>query len=483
MPDDNAPNVLLICADHWPAAMTRPAGHPVVMTPTFAHLSRSGVNYTNAYSACPVCGPARRSLMTGLTCRSHGDRTFRSMPLPEVMTLAGAFRDAGYQSGAVGKLHVTPQRDRIGFDDVCLNEEGRCHGQGFADDYEQYLVERGFGGMEFASGMCNNDYLTRTWHLPDDCHPTNWTAAETCRMIHRRDPGRPGFWTMSFTAPHPPLWPLEAYMAQYRSVEMDATVTGAWAENAQRLPWLLRQRLGRYAIEGAPPHEVDLARRAFYALITHIDHQIRVVIGYLREQGLIDNTIIAITSDHGEMLGDHRMWAKGVMYERSANVPLLIVPALKGQRVDVGRDDDRLAELRDVMPTLLDLAGVGIPDTVEGISLVGHERRSTLYGEIAEDETATRMLRDARYKLVYYPAGNHRQLFDLENDPRENHDLAGDPARAEDLSRLTEQLVERLYGSDEKWLDADGALVGLPDRPVTSSARPDLLGQRGLRFP
>ena len=123
------PNVLLICVDQWAGELMRPNGHPVVMTPTLAQLAHSGVNFSRAYSACPTCIPARRTLMTGQTARTHGDRVFAEhMQMPEgVPTLPQCFRDAGYQAYAVGKLHVYPQRDRIGFDDVILNEEGRHH--------------------------------------------------------------------------------------------------------------------------------------------------------------------------------------------------------------------------------------------------------------------------------------------------------------------------------------------------------------------
>ena len=94
---------------------------------------------------------------------------------------------------------------------------------------------------------------------------------------------------------------------------------------------------GGLAMRTAPPHEVEAARRAFYATLTHIDHQIRVVIGLLREEGLLDDTIIAFTSDHGDMLGDHNRWAKSVLYEMSAKVPLVIVPAVGDDRLRPGR--------------------------------------------------------------------------------------------------------------------------------------------------
>ena len=120
------PNVLLIVADHWSAANLGVAGNHSIMTPGLDEIALGGVRFTNMYSESPVCIPARRTLMTGMTPRSHGDRVFNdTLRMPDATTLAQAFRDAGYQADAVGKLHVHPQRDRIGFDSVLLDDEGR----------------------------------------------------------------------------------------------------------------------------------------------------------------------------------------------------------------------------------------------------------------------------------------------------------------------------------------------------------------------
>jgi arylsulfatase A-like enzyme len=476
------PNVLLICVDHWSGLLTGPAGHPVIMAPTIAQLAASGVNYSRAYSACPVCIPARRTLMTGQTARTHGDRVFdETLRLPSP-TLAQSFRDAGYQAMAVGKLHVHPQRDRIGFDDVLTNEEGRRYsGEMSADDWELFLADQGYLGQEFAHGMNPTEHMTRTWPLPEHCHPTNWAASQMCRAMHRRDPGKPAFWYLSFIGPHPPVCPLQAYMDLYRDVEMDPPVFGDWSSSFEALPYGAKPVVDRLWRRVAPEHEQDLARRGFYASITHIDHQIRVVIGYLREQGLLENTIIGFTSDHGDMLGDHHMWAKGMMYEKSARVPLMIVPTADDDRIKPNTTDDRLVELRDIMPTLLDLCGMDCPDTVEGMSLLGTERRDHLYGEYRDAEEATRMIRDERYKLIYYPVGNSLQLFDVDDDPLEQRDLAGSPDHADAQQRLTKLLIDHLYGDDLQWTE-DGQLVGLPDRVYEYPTDRWLSGQRGLRF-
>ncbi|MCH2615035.1 MAG: sulfatase-like hydrolase/transferase, partial [Opitutales bacterium] len=116
------PNVLLISTDHWPATLLGCAGHPAVQTPTLDQLAANGTRFINTYAECPVCIPARRTLMTGTTPRTHGDRIFQeTLPMPDLPTMADTFRNAGYQAYAVGKLHVYPQRDRIGFDDVILD--------------------------------------------------------------------------------------------------------------------------------------------------------------------------------------------------------------------------------------------------------------------------------------------------------------------------------------------------------------------------
>ena len=476
---NDRPHVLLISTDHWSASLLGEANHSAILTPTLDSLARSGTRFSNAYSECPVCIPARRTLMTGTSPRTHGDRVFKTTaPMPELPTVAQTFRDAGYQAYAVGKLHVYPQRDRIGFDDVLLDEEGRPH-LGAVDDYDLFLADQGHAGMGFAHGMSNNEYSFRPWHLPEDCHPTTWAARQMSRMIKRRNPAKPGFWYLSFRHPHPPLVPLQSYLDLYRDIDIDAPHHGTWARDFDDLPYSLKVNQGANAHLKGP--EVLRIRRAFYALCTQIDHQLRVVIGTLREEGLLDNTIICFTADHGDMLGNHGLWAKRLYYEQSANVPMILLGGRDG-RVPHHTVDDRLVGWQDVMPTLLDLAGIDIPDTVEGLSMVGEERRSYLYGECGEGTNASRMIHAGRHKLIYYPVGNRVQLFDLASDPNELNDLAGSPDHAAIQAQLSERLVGELYGSDEAWVQ-DDQLVGLPDQQWAPRPNRNLSGQRGQHYP
>lgn len=475
------PNVVLIVTDHWSAALLGIAGHPSIQTPTLDELSRNGVRFTKAYSEHPACLGARRTIMTGTPPRTHGDRVFNpTLPMPEgIPTLAQTFRDAGYQAHAVGKIHVFPQRDRIGFDDVLLDDEGRPN-FGVHDDYETYLGDAGFPGQGYLHGMSNNEYAYRPWHLPEETHATNWATRGITRQIKRRDPRKPGFWYVGYRHPHPPLVPLQCYLDLYRDIPIDTPHVAEWAQSPDNQVYTVQARILRMLKHN--PSQIIAARRAFYALCTHIDHQIRLIIGTLREESILDETIIMFTSDHGDMLGNHNMLAKRLFYENSAHVPMIVMGTRDDVRTGHHRTCDRLVGQQDIMPTLLDLCGIDIPETVEGLPMFGTGERDFLFGEDGEEDHSSRMIHDGRHKLIYYPVGHHFQLFDLSEDPLEMSDLATDPGRAADLKRLQGILANQMYGSDLKWF-RNGELVGKPDREFTPGANRTLYAQRGNQWP
>lgn len=476
------PNVLLIVTDHWFASLLGCAGHPSVQTPVLDGLAKNGVRFTNAYAAHPVCLPSRRSLMTGTTAKTHGDRTFKPLqPMPpDVPTLAATFSKAGYQTQAVGKIHVHPQRDRIGFDDVLLDDEGRTHYTSFVDDYELFLGDMGYTGQRFGHGMSNNNYFHRSWHLPDHLHVTEWATKMTERAIKRRDPTRPSLWYVGYSCPHPPLVPLQSYLDFYRDIPIDKPFAGDWADNRSELPYHAQAIQSRG--DSMSELTTERARRAFYALCTHIDHHIGRLIGTLHWEGLLEDTIICFTSDHGDMLGNHGMWAKQVFYENSTNIPMILMGTKDDPQVGLNRTDDRLVEIRDIMPTLLDMCGIEIPKTVEGLSMLGDEQRETLYGEYGESTHASRMVRDERYKLIWYPCGNQYQLFDLQADPTELNDIANQPETQAIQARLSHILLSRLYGNDERWIDGD-QLVGEPAKTFRPGSNRSLSATRGNQWP
>lgn len=475
------PNVLFLMVDQWSAAMFGHAGHPVIQTPTIDQLTRLGTRYDNAYSESPICIPARRTIMTGLSPRSQGDRSFLpAEPMPRRPLLAQCFRDAGYQATAIGKLHVFPQRDRIGFDDTLLAEEGRPQ-LGAIDDYDLFLADQGQAGRQFMHGMSNNDYQSRPWHLDESLHVTNWITRTAALSIKRRDPTRPAFWHVSYSHPHPPLVPVAPYLDMYRDADIDLPVSGAWAADTQALPAAMRVVRDHWpASVSASQHKA--LRRAYYALCTHVDHQIRILIGTLREENLLDDTIILLTADHGDMLGQHGLWAKSLFYDASARVPMILVGTANDNRVAAGASDRRLVGLQDVMPTLLDLAGLEQPEAMEGLSMVGEHRRDQLYGECGEGRNATRMVHDGRHKLIWYPANSCVQLFDMDADSQELNDLAHHPSSHSVRERLERDLIGHLYGSDLQWV-RDGRLAGFDPGPFQAKPNRALSGQRGLHYP
>lgn len=474
------PNILLITVDQWSAHRLGCAGHPIIQTPTIDTLARAGVRFTNAYSECPVCIPARRSLMTGSGPRQHGDRSFQpTLPMPADMpTLAGTLRAAGYHTASIGKLHVYPKRDHIGFNAIHLAEEGRG-ALGGEDDYEIHLTDAGFAGQQFMHGMSNNEYDWRPWHLPERNHVTNWIARTASRAIKLRDPVRPGFWHVGFTHPHPPLVPLQSYVDRYADAPIAPALSAEWSAK-EPLPLALQIQRDKWAHMTGRMH--DDAHKAVYALSTHIDHQIRIIIGTLRDEGLLNTTIILFCADHGDMLGDFGIYTKRVFYEPSAGIPMILSVPAGSKQVEEGSIDDRLVCLQDVMPTLLDLCDVDIPATCTGRSMVSGPPRQTLYGEFGLAANATRMLRDQRFKLIWYPFGNRVQLFDLQSDPNELDDLADDPRFGEVRARLVDALIGELYGEDLDWV-VDGGLNGPAEGTRPPADGRSLGGQRGLHHP
>ena len=482
-------NVMLITVDQWSGDYLGCAGNREILTPSLDELCKYGIRFPNATSNTPVCIPARRELLLGVSSRVHGDRTFNTqLPMPQnIPTLVQSFRDQGYQAFCTGKLHVYPQRDRCGFDDVHLLEEGR-HVDGMnEDDYERYLAKRGYAGLEFAHGMCNNNYFYRPFHLPEDCHPTTWVTRDICEQIKRRDPKKPALWYASYISPHPPYIPMKEYLDMYRDVEFEDPLVGDWADK-EKMPFGYQYYANLYSID--TKRKLDDAKRAYYALCTQIDHQIRLIVGTLREEGILEDTILLFTADHGEMLGNQGLFQKNLMYRNSVNIPMILVPTTdSGLRC--GTVDDRLVELKDAIPTLMELAGVEVPKHVEGISMVSEtKQRDYCYGELWEDDRATRMIMTKTHKLIYYITGNDFQLFDLMKDPHELHDISKETTSQEIMQKLKQLLIDNLYGKDLDIIE-NGELVGLPGKDYTHYAAiqdgnklfqgRDMLLQRGIR--
>ena len=239
--------------------------------------------------------------------------------MPDLPTLAQTFRDAGYQATPWASCTSTPSATASALTTCCWTRRG-APSTACTDDYELFLGDAGFPGSHFDHGMSNNQYVTRPWHLPEATHVTNWATRQMARVIKRRDPTRPALWYLSLPPPPPaPGAPPGLPRPVPRRADRRPRLRGVGP--GRRRPALRPPGPARTTPTPSPPPGSRAARRAFYALCTHIDHQLRVVVGALREEGLLDNTIVCFTADHGDMLGNHGLWAKRLFYEPSANVP------------------------------------------------------------------------------------------------------------------------------------------------------------------
>lgn len=458
------PSFLLIMTDQQRGDALGIEGHPVLLTPNMDSIAGAGVRFSRCYTTCPSCIAARRSLLTGQFPSTHGMVGYRdNVPWMNVPpTLPGALKAAGYQTYIVGRdMHQHPRRQRNGFDHMVIH--------GWDSDYCEWLATHeppGSGG-HLGTGVMHNDWTARPWHMAEGLHQTNWTVNQALEFLRKRDPSCPFFLVVSFLAPHPPLVPPAFYMERYLRQDLPEPVIGDWAEppphdGAGSDPSPSRVHLRGEALRSC--------RAAYFGLINHIDDQIRRLLnpidGIDRMTG--GNTVVLFTADHGEMLGDHYLWRKSVPYEPSARVPLMIrAPERFGlQRRAVV---DLPVCLEDIMPTVLEMAGVEVPDTVEGRSLVPLLRgerprwRECLHIEHAPLHHS---LTDGREKFIWFVQDGREQFFDLANDPHEMHNLAEAPAAAERVARWRRRLVETLKGRPEGFSDGNRLIPGRPYPPV-----------------
>ena len=458
---DDRPNILLIMADQMRGDCLGVEGHPVLQTPQLDALAETGVRFHRAYSACPVCVPARRTLMTGTRPCTHGV-VMNHSKLLNGPTLPGELSRAGYQTHLVGKLHLWPKRKLYGFHSADWSDTVAAP-YGTDNDYVRFLRREGLTSPNpaMANGVGTCSWMTRPWHLEERLHFSNWCADRAIEFLERRDPTVPFFLKVSFYHPHQPCTPPPVFYERYMNRDLPEPYVGEWAriyEGPRR--GLPVENQWRVFLD---PAVMKQYRAGYYGSISHIDEQIGRILWAvsLKEIEERKNTIVVFTSDHGEMLGDHQWLRKRSAYEPSARIPFLFnFPASMG--IDQEKTLSEPVELMDVMPTLLDAAGLAIPGTVEGRSLLpllmgkNDGWREYLHGECSDvpsSGSGMQYLTDRRRKYIWLPGQGREQYFDLENDPREMVDLIGKPERGEEIALWRERLIRELTGRPEGFTD------------------------------
>ena len=467
---DTRPNILLIMTDQQRGDCLGIEGHPVLQTPNLDWLARSGTYFRRGYSECPSCVPARRVLMSGQAPAVNGMVGFKGhVEWNPAHTLAGELALAGYQTEMVGKLHLYPSRKRYGFDHLRLAESTR----GENNDYADWLMEGGAVPLEagvshagVAHGVSANGWVGRPHYLPEHKTHTFWSVTQAIDFIRKRDATVPFFLNVSFIDPHPPLTPPQFYYDRYINQDLPVPVVGDWAPEFEGPEKGLDINASILSLD---EQTMRCCRAAYYGMINHIDDQVGRLINYLRDRGIQD-TFILFTSDHGEMLGDHNMFRKTFAYEASARVPFFACPpGAWGYPEEVTTFAP--VGLQDIMPTLLEVAGVPIPETVTGQSLLSLMRgeadgwREVLHGEHAgcyRYEDGVHYLTDGYFKYVWYSQTGREHLFNLDVDATEQHDMARNEGADDLLSPWRKRLIEALKNRPEGFTDGKQLIAGRP---------------------
>lgn len=476
MTSEHRPNVVLISADQWRGDALSSAGHPVVQTPTLDGIARDGTRFEQAYSATPTCIPARTALLTGLAQETHRRVGYRDGDaFDHPVTLASEFGRHGYQTRAIGKLHVWPERNRVGFDEVVLHD-GYVHhsrlGGRAPETFDDYLPwfrrQTGDPTADYDDhGLSCNGIQARPWDRAEHLHPTNWVVSQAIEWLPRRDPTGPFFLYLSFHRPHPPFDPPAWAFEQYLDEPLLEPPVGDWAElfDSWRSPNPSPEDFAGWI----SPRQMKRAQAGYFGNMAHVDAQLHRLREAFAANGLLGSTVFAFVSDHGEMLGDHGLYRKSFPYQGSVHVPFLI-SGPGGSGVGRGTVSDAPVELRDVMPTLLDSAGLPIPEGLDGRSVLPLTRgepvewREFLHGEHVLFGESMQWLTDGAWKYIWFSRAGNEQLFDLRADPDECVDLARDPEFAQTLELWRRRLITVLDGREEGFVSGGGLV---PGRPVT----------------
>ena len=413
-------NLLYVFADQWRAEAVGSLGSDQVVTPNIDRFSEESVCCTNAYSTFPLCSPHRASLMTGkypfrlgmwTNCKIGLEE--KIMLKPQETCIANVLKDAGFATGYIGKWHLDASE---------LNFSP--HPKSGAGEWDAYTPpgERRQGFDYFLSYGACDDHLDPHYWLDDETQikPGKWSAEfETDKAIEymnqKKDGEEPFALFVSYNPPHLPyeLVP-ERYYEKFKNLKV---------HYRPNVPESMREEGGL----------LETQTRQYFAAVHGIDEQFGRILAWLKENGMEENTLVVLSADHGEMLGEHSIWEKQRFYEGSVRVPFFI---RYPRRFAPGRCRKNV-NLIDIYATLCELCGSPAPEGLESRSLTGLlEGRS----EDWLDETISQwggrnlMIKNGNLKYHYYGDDGSELLFDLEKDPEENRDFGREPGYEEQMA-------------------------------------------------
>ncbi len=515
-------NILFVMADQLRADYLSCYGHPHLQTTHMDWLAARGVRFTRAYVQAPVCGPSRMSTYTGRYVASHGS-SYNGVPLRiGEMTMGDHLRPLGVRTALVGKTHMTTDRngmERLGVtrDTIEGVFAAECGFEPYERDdglwpdevkprdlaYNRYLRAQGYdtenpwhdqanAGRD-EDGEVQSGWLMRNARLPAAvAEEHSETAYMTNRAMEFIDEAGDTPWCLhlSYIKPH---WPYIAPAPYHDMYGPEHMLPANRTEEERREPHPVVAGFMRHeeSVNFARDEVREAVIPAYMGLIKQLDDHLGRLWAFLEQRGLMENTLIVITSDHGDYLGDHWLGEKELFHEESVRVPVIVYDPSRAADATRGTASDALVEALDLAPTFVDAVGGTVPDHIlEGRSLLPLTRgtaqgwRDAVFSECdysfrgarlhlggAPSTSRAWMVRTERWKYVEYE-GFRPQLFDLDADPAEQHDLGESAEHA----TIRGELHDRLF----LWMRNRKMRITLSDAEVES--RTDTHKERGYLF-
>ena len=465
------PNVLLIMTDQQRYDSLGCYGIDAIPTPNLDRLAKEGVRFDKCYVNNPVCTPSRASIFTGKLLPDHGVYKLNDiLPEDEIMFPEHP-RNLGYQTALIGKMHVSGAVYEIsnrnkhdGFDMYEWCHEPALFLDGKYNAYGKWLKEK---NPEFYKKLKREG--RRIKNVPSELHGTYWTAERTIELLRERNKDVPFFYYMSIFDPHNPYIDYPEETGTLVDMEkLPKPVYEKW-ESAEKPEGIRRSYRDGYmgCFADFTENEVMEMKKGYYASVAFIDRQIGRVINELENQGILDDTMVIFMSDHGDLLGDHELFAKGAFfYDPGVRVPFII---RYPKRIKSGTDFKGLVQPHDLTSTILAEAGMN-PDKIQNImpdsknildmleSGKGRSKAVCLYRGTGLDYRKQyydplincTMIHDGRYKLNIY----HNKDLSLENAEGELYDLLEDPFETRNLFNESKycDIKSRLKAEMNTWL-------------------------------
>ena len=468
MPTVDRPNIILIITDQQRYDTIAALGFDHLKTPHLDRLVREGISFDDCHVNAPSCGPARCAFFTG--CYPHTTGMLRNEQ-PWSQTWVPNLARAGYFTASIGKMHFTPFGVQGQFDyryNVENKQRGRVAG-GYRDEWEKAMAAHGIDKYHETDLHARDDFDTSLgafpWEKDPDWHPDNFLGRMAVDWIGRYESDQPLFLEIGFPGPHPPYDPTPDWIDLYADTKFPL-VPLSESERSSQPPVFRDMAAHQNRTPGDStkllPNPTEAQRqhqrRYYMANVSLIDAQIGRIRQALADRGLLDNSVIIFTSDHGDTLTDHFSSQKWTMYDSVTRVPTLVWAP---DRFAGGRRVAEQIEWFDLAGTILDLAGAELPDPFEAQTLVpaleGCEfaGREYVFSEMGRWDRVglttdyMTMVRSRQWKLVHFIDQPQGQLFDLAKDPDELenlwHDREHRAKRSELIQVMTEWLIRSNY--------------------------------------